>query len=309
MPITSLGYFMNVKFLYHEQTGTYTYIVINSETQECIVIDPVLDFNLSSGSLSIKSLKQIKQLLNDKSLRLKAILETHVHADHMTGSQILKQWYPEAITAIGEHISEVQKIFAPYFAMEIPCNGGQFDHLLKDNEEWQIAGLKLKCLSTPGHTPACCCFLIEDNIFTGDTLFMPDFGTGRCDFPKGSADNLFNSVKEKLYMLPDSTKVYVGHDYGNSKRKPNNITSIGESKQSNKHLNKKTLKQEFVAFRTKRDASLNPPMLLYPSLQVNILAGETPIKLGDNNSSYLKWPLKWADNQEKIDSNTPVYLI
>ena len=276
---------MNVEEFYHQGTGTYTYLVTNEKESSCIIIDPVLDFDLGTGEVTTSSAQEIKSIMEKKGLTLKAIIETHAHADHLSSSMVLKDWYPDAVLAIGEGITKVQEVFVPVFHLDIPHDGSQFDKLLKDGEEWEVAGLKLKCYSTPGHTPACSSYLIENHLFTGDTLFMPDFGSGRCDFPAGSASDLYHSVTQKLFSLPEQTIVHVGHDYGTDSREPQAQTTIGESKEKNKHLKAGTSLEEFTSFRENRDAQLKPPTLLYPSIQVNIDGGKIP-------NDFLRWPIK-----------------
>jgi len=282
---------MKIQHFFDPDTFTLTYVISDEVSKDALVIDPVLDFDPASGKLEDKSLKEVIDYIKAGSLKVKAILETHAHADHISGSQILKQIFPEATLAISEKIKVIQEVFKNYFNIDyLQTNGSQFDYLLKDNEEIEFGSIRLKAIPTPGHTPACMSFLIADNLFTGVSLFMPDYGTGRCDFPKGSAKDLFNSIKNNLYQLPDSTNVFVGHDYSPNGREMRYQTTIGESKKNNIQLKSETLENDFISFRENRDKTLKAPRLLYPSIQVNINAGLLP-PAEDNQRNYLKTPL------------------
>ena len=283
---------MQVESIFDPATYTITYIVFDEKTKEAAIIDSVLDFDPIESSIAQTNINKAIKILNDNSLELKYIIDTHAHADHLTGAFILKQKYPNAKTVIGENIKLVQKTFKPVFNLkDLKVEGEQFDILLKEGESINIGDIKLEAIFTPGHTPACTSFFTGDAVFTGDSLFMPDFGTGRCDFPAGSADDLYNSIHEKLYKLPEDTVVYVGHDYGTGGRDFAWKTTIKESKEKNIQLKVGTPKKEFVEFRTKRDATLKEPKLIYQSIQVNIDAGKLPTQ-EDNGTSYLKMPLK-----------------
>jgi len=217
-------------------------------------------------------------------------LETHVHADHLTGAQDLKKRLGGKV-GIGANITVVQETFAPVFNLKnFKCDGSQFDHLFKDNEEFAIGSLKAKVITTPGHTPNCVTYLIGDAAFTGDAIFMPDSGTGRCDFPKGSSSTLYESSR-KIYALPDNTRFFVGHDYAPNGREIKWESTVGEEKANNKMLRAETSLSDFKAARDARDATLAAPKLLLPSLQVNMRAGFLP-ENEDNGTSYLKLPLK-----------------
>lgn len=282
---------MKIESFFDKNTFTVTYIVYDQDTKDAVIIDPVYDYNSHSGKLSQTSLERYISFIKQNSLNLHYILETHAHADHLSSSQLLKEIYPQAKIGVSKHIKIVQETFKDVFNMkDLNTDGSQFDHLFNDQEIFQAGSLSFKVLETPGHTPACISFLIEDNVFTGDALFMPDFGTGRCDFPAGCATDLYNSIKNVLYKLPDETKVFVGHDYAPGGREYNWETTIGESKKSNKQLTANTTQEEFVEFRKTRDATLDAPKLLLPSIQVNIDAGKLPIE-EDNGVSYLKLPL------------------
>lgn len=282
---------MKIQHFFDPDTFTLTYLVIDENTKDVVIIDPVLDFDPPSGVVSDKSIKSVVQYINNNQLNVKAILETHAHADHLSSSQLLKKLFPDAILAISEKIKIVQETFKHHFNIDyLETKGLQFDYLLKDYEEINFGSLKMKAIPTPGHTPACMSYQFGDNIFTGDALFMPDYGTGRCDFPQGSSKSLYHSVAKNLYTLPDETKVYVGHDYSPNGREMKFQTTIGESKKSNIQLTANTTEQEFVSFRDARDKTLKAPRLLLPSIQVNIDAGKLPPK-EDNGKSYLKLPL------------------
>ena len=283
---------MEIIHFFDEDTFTLTYLVIDPKTLDTVIIDPVWDFDPASGTVSDKSLHQLKDYIADKKLHVRAILETHAHADHLSSSQLLKNLYPEAIIGIGEKIQVVQDVFKSHFHIDyLQTNGAQFDKLFKDFEEVSFGSLSMKAIPTPGHTPACMSYQFADAVFTGDALFMPDYGTGRCDFPRGSAKELYHSVSHHLYSLPDSTRVFVGHDYQPNGRPLQYMTTIGESKKNNIQLKATTAEEEFVEFRQNRDKTLKAPRLLLPSIQVNIDAGKLP-PVEDNGVSYLKLPLR-----------------
>ena len=212
--------------------------------------------------------------------------------------------YPNVKIAISEHIREIQKTFKVIYNLSShQTDGTQFDELIKDNQDLTAGSIHIKALATPGHTPACLSYLIEDAVFTGDALFMPDYGTGRCDFPKGDAAKLFHSVHDVLYKLEENTRVFVGHDYRPNGRELKYTTSIKESKASNKQLTENTSKEDFVTMRETRDASLSAPKLLFPSIQVNIEAGHLP-KNEDNGKHYLKIPLNLTFNALNSNNQT-----
>eukprot|EP01129_Flabellula_baltica_P015083 TRINITY_DN7455_c0_g1_i1.p1 TRINITY_DN7455_c0_g1~~TRINITY_DN7455_c0_g1_i1.p1 ORF type:complete len:291 (-),score=82.54 TRINITY_DN7455_c0_g1_i1:45-917(-) len=271
------------------QSSTCTYIVSDPETKEAVIIDSVLDFSNQSGNLSTESADKVLEIVEENSLVVKYVLDTHVHADHITAASYLRSKL-NVPYGIGHHITEVQKTFAEMFNWEdFPCDGSQFDLLLKEGDELTIGALTLKVYETPGHTPACCSYLIGDALFTGDTIFMPDFGTARCDFPKGSAATLYKSV-HKLLELPESTRVFVGHDYGFGGREIEWESTIADEKTGNRHVKDGISEEEFIEMRETRDAQLNVPALLYFSLQMNINAGNPP-QAESNGKIYLKLPL------------------
>ncbi len=280
---------MEIKEFFDKNTSTFSYIIYDKQTRDGVVLDSVLDYDPNSSSVTRDSLDKITQFLNQNEINLKFILESHVHADHMSASHFLKKEFPEAKSAIGSRVQAVQKVFGALFNSDLACDGSQFDLLLEDQSITCAGSLSFKTLACPGHTPACCSFLFGDCLFTGDVIFMPDFGTGRCDFPEGSAEDLFHSI-QRLYQLPDQTKVFVGHDYCPGGRELRFQSTIGEEKKLNKHLRSDTQLEEFVSFRTSRDGELSAPRLLLPSLQVNLMAGQLPSK-EVNGSRYLKIPL------------------
>ena len=282
---------MQIQHFFDADTFTLTYLVIDEDTKDTVIIDPVLDFDPPSGKIRDLSIQKVLNFISINNLRVKGILETHVHADHLSSSQILKQQFPEAVLGIGSKIKIVQEVFKGHFNLpDLKVDGSQFDHLFNDYELVSFGSLKMKAIPTPGHTPACMTYLFEDAAFTGDALFMPDYGTGRCDFPKGSAHDLYHSVVKNLYALPDETRVFVGHDYSPNGREMRFETTIGESKRSNIQLSLSTNEKDYVEFRTARDKTLKAPRLLLPSIQINIAAGHLPVR-EENGKSYLKLPL------------------
>ncbi len=283
---------MNIETFFDERTWTMTYVVYDAQTRDAVVVDPVLDYEPWSGRTWSESVDRVLAFLRGKELTLHYILETHAHADHLSGSQMIKQAYPDAQVAIGERITTVQKTFKHIFDLpdEFATDGRQFDRLWKEGETVGAGSLQFEVLFTPGHTPACATYRFGDVVFTGDALFMPDMGTGRCDFPAGSADDLYTSVHDRLYALPDDTRVLVGHDYMPGGRPLAWETTIGDSKRANVQLRAETAREDFVKFRTARDASLDAPKLLFQSVQVNVDAGHLPAPHA-NGIRYLKIPL------------------
>ncbi|HET9240614.1 MAG TPA: MBL fold metallo-hydrolase [Oligoflexus sp.] len=283
----------HVKEFFDQATWTLTYVVYDEQSRDAVIIDPVWDYDPAASRLSSASAEEVAAFVKDKSLKVHYILETHAHADHVSGSQILKGFYPEAKVGIGAHITEVQKVFKGVFDLDasFPTDGSQFDILLEENQILKAGTLEIRTIFTPGHTPACASYVIGEAVFTGDALFMPDYGTGRCDFPAGSAAALYESVHEKLYSLPDHYKVFVGHDYLPGGRKLQFQSTIGQEKAHNIQLNAKTTREEFVHFRSTRDRSLSAPKLLLPSVQINIDAGHLP-QPAANGVPYLKIPIR-----------------
>ena len=286
---------MEIKTFYDEATYTLTYVLYVPGEPEAVIVDPVWDFDEASGRLSESSIKEVMNFLNGLKLTPLYCLETHAHADHLSGSQLLKRAYPDMNIAISERIKAVQKVFIDLFHIgsDLRADGSVFDLLLKDYETIKAGKLSIKVLPTPGHTPACSSYLVEDAVFTGDALFMPDYGTGRCDFPKGSARDLYRSITQEIYSLPDSTRVFVGHDYQPGGRELQYESTVGDEKSHNIQLKATTKEEDFVTMRESRDKTLKAPRLLLPSIQVNIRAGHLPPK-EDNGIAYLKLPLTQA---------------
>jgi len=283
---------MLVKAFFDSRTFTVTYIVHDPATNDAVIIDPVLDYDPAASKVWAESVEQVIEYVRAEKLNVHYILETHAHADHLSGSQLLKRAFPKAKIAVGERITVVQQTFKTIFNLteDFATDGSQFDRLLKDGEILDAGSLKLEVIFTPGHTPACATYKIDDAIFTGDAIFMPDGGTGRCDFPAGSAKDLYHSISGKLYGLPDSTRVFVGHDYQPGGREVKWETTIGDEKQNNIQLKATTSEDEFIQFRAARDKTLAAPKLLFQSVQVNIDAGKMPAP-SEDKKRYLKIPI------------------
>jgi glyoxylase-like metal-dependent hydrolase (beta-lactamase superfamily II) len=273
------------------RTGTVTYIVYDANSKDAIVIDPVLDLDTTPWRISTQSINQVIDFIDKTGLKVHWILDTHVHADHLTGASELKKRL-RAPVAIGANIRRVQEIFKRAFNLDegFPTDGRQFDRLLNDGDVLKAGSLDIDVLATPGHTPACCTYHIEDALFTGDVLFMPDIGVARCDFPDGSPESLYESIS-RLYAFPNSTRVFVGHDYPHQ-RGFQYQTTIGQSKAFNCDLPSTVSREAFIAKIHDRDSALPAPRLLFPSLQVNINAGALP-EPENNEIAYLKVPLNY----------------
>jgi len=280
---------MVIQHFYDPATYTLTYVVFDAATRDAVVIDPVLDFDPASGRTSTVSIEQVEAFVRREGLRVHAVFETHAHADHLSGSQYLRTRFGARI-AIGRRITEIQQTFRPLFGNPIAVDGSQFDVLLDDYARVQAGTLCVEVLPTPGHTPACVSLKVEDAVFTGDALFIEDYGTGRCDFPRGDAEALYRSVHDVLYTLPDATRVFVGHDYQPNGRALRFETTIGAEKRANVQLSIETTREAFVSFRRTRDAGLAAPRLLFPSVQVNIDAGRLPAP-GPDGLRRLQIPL------------------
>jgi glyoxylase-like metal-dependent hydrolase (beta-lactamase superfamily II) len=240
----------------------------------------------------LTSIEKLLSFIQKEFLNVHLILETHAHADHISGSQMLKEKLKGAHIGISKGITEVQTVFKNFFNFDFSfkTDGSQFDLLMDESKPINAGTIKVETLFTPGHTPACACYVIGEIVFVGDVLFMPDSGTGRCDFPSGSATELYHSIYEKLYKLPEHYKVFVGHDYLPNGRALAFETSIGVQKQKNIHINIETKLEQFVEFRNARDKTLTVPRLLYPSIQINITAGNLPAP-ENNGNRYLKIPI------------------
>ena len=271
---------------------TFSYVVYDHVGGEGVVIDPVLDFDYSSGRTNTTMAEKIVAFIKEQQLNVRWILETHAHADHLSAAPFLRQQL-DAKIVIGEQITKVQKVFSEVFSLErsfLP-DGSQFDYLLAENEELQVGQLAIKALHTPGHTPADMSYLVnEQALFVGDTLFMPDVGTARCDFPKGSAKQLYQSI-QRLLALPDNMLMYVCHDYPPKERSEHAYqTTVAEQKQHNIHVGGGTDEATFIEMREARDATLGMPKLILPSIQVNIRAGEMP-PADASGTVFLKVPI------------------
>lgn len=276
---------------FDEATNTVTYVVWDPATRHAAIIDPVLDYDHRSGRASHRAADTLLGFIADHELAVQWILETHAHADHLSAAPYLKE-KTGAPVGIGEHITEVQRTFAPVFGLDdVSGDGGEFDRLFRDGEMFPLGGLQVEVIHTPGHTPACVSYRIGDAVFVGDTLFMPDYGTARADFPGGDARTLYRSI-QKLLALPDDTRLYLCHDYKAPGRDHYAWeTTVADEKSHNVHVGGGVDEDRFVAMREARDATLAAPTLLLPSLQVNIRAGRLPAP-EDNGRRYLKIPLK-----------------
>jgi glyoxylase-like metal-dependent hydrolase (beta-lactamase superfamily II) len=282
---------LEIRAFFDEPTNTVSYLVWDPATKEGAVIDPVLNFDHRSGKAAVDSADAILAEAEKLGIKVGLVLETHVHADHLSGAPYIKL-KTGAKVGIGEHIRDVQKIFRPVFnAMDVSGDGSEFDHLYKDGERFKIGSLEAEVIYTPGHTPACVSYKIGDAVFVGDTLFMPDFGTARADFPGGDARALYRSI-HRLLSLPAETRLFMCHDYKAPGRDQYAWeTTVGEERARNVHVHEGVSEDEFVAMRTKRDATLAAPLLLLPSIQVNMRAGKLP-PAESNGVQYLKVPVK-----------------
>lgn len=276
--------------IFDSATWTVTYVVYEKEGSPAAIIDSVLDYDPKSGRTKTESADKVIAFVKEKRLSVEWILETHAHADHLTAAPYLKQKLGGK-TAIGDHITTVQKVFKGIFNLEpgFAIDGQQFDHLMPEEGSFSIGNLSGRVMYVPGHTPACVAYQIGDAVFVGDTMFMPDVGTARCDFPGGDAKTLYRSVK-KILSLPPQTRLFMCHDYPPNDRPVAFETTVAEQRAKNIHVHDGVSEEEFVAMRTKRDATLEMPVLILPSVQVNIRAGEMPPK-DDNGVAYLKIPV------------------
>lgn len=274
----------------HERSSTISYIVADPATGGAAVIDPAVDFDLAAGRLDNAPADVIADAVEDRGLRLEWILETHVHADHVSGAQHLRNRLGGRV-AIGGRISEVQNAFAVVYGEDdgFRRDGSQFDHLFGPDEAFSVGRISARAIPTPGHTPACMSYLIGDAVFVGDSIFMPDFGSARCDFPGGGAEELYSSAR-RILSLPDETRMFVGHDYGPGGRQIAWESTVGEQKRDNKHVADGISREEFVEMRTTRDARLGLPGMIIPSIQINMRAGKLP-EPGSNGISHIKVPV------------------
>lgn len=279
----------DVETFFDPDTFTLTHLVTDSVDGVCAIIDPVLDFDPKSGRTSTTNADKVISKVHARDLKLEWILETHVHADHLSGASYIKQKIGGRI-GIGGNVTAVQKTFRDVFNLaDLPTDGQQFDYLFNDGEDISIGSLTGQAIFTPGHTPACVTYVFGDTAFVGDTFFAPDFGTARCDFPGGDAERLHQSLMEIL-SLPDETRLFLCHDYMPNGRPLLTHTTVAEQREQNIHLTGVASAAAFTEMRQERDATLDMPALLLPSVQVNICAGELP-EAEDNGTRYLKLPL------------------
>jgi glyoxylase-like metal-dependent hydrolase (beta-lactamase superfamily II) len=279
---------MNIQHFFDRATSTLTYVVHENGTG--VVIDPVLDYDPKSARTSTQSAEAVARYIDEKHLTVPYVIDTHAHADHLTAMPFFKKRYG-ARTVTGSRIGEVQRSFRDIYNLgaDFPVDGRQFDLLLDEGQELEIGSFRVRAMHTPGHTPAHMSWQIGDALFVGDTLFMPDYGTARCDFPGGSTEQLFDSI-QRIYALPGGTRLFMCHDYQPGGRELRFVTTVAEQKHANIQLREGTTKQEFTTIRKNRDAQLEMPALILPAVQVNIRAGEFP-EPEANGRAYLKIPL------------------
>ena len=289
---------LHVESFFDPATFTFSHIVWDQASAQCALIDSVLDYDPKAGRTSTASADRLIDRVSELGLNVQWLLETHVHADHLSAAPYLQERLGGQL-AIGSHITTVQNTFGKLFnaGSEFARDGSQFDRLFNDGDHFSIGGLQAVAMHTPGHTPACMSYVVRDHsvdplrtvAFVGDTLFMPDYGTARCDFPGGSAATLYQSI-QRVLALPDDTELYLCHDYPPGDREPHGVTTVAEQKANNVHLRNGVSEADFVAMRQKRDATLAMPVLILPSVQVNMRAGHMPPP-EDNGTTYLKIPI------------------
>ena len=279
---------MEIQHFFDQATSTLTYVVHDGGIG--IVIDPVLDYDPKSARTTVRFAEAVAQYIDHRHLSIPYVIDTHAHADHLTAMPFFKKRYGSQ-TVTGSRVGEVQRSFRDIYNLgaDFPIDGRQFDILLDEGQDLEVGSFRIRAMHTPGHTPAHMSWQVEDAVFVGDTLFMPDYGTARCDFPGGSADQLYDSI-QRIYALPDSTRLFMCHDYQPGGRELCFVTTVAEQKQSNVQLRQGTMKQEFLKLRTARDAKLDMPALILPAIQINIRAGEFPNREA-NGTAYLKIPL------------------
>ena len=281
---------MNVETFYDNKTATFTYVLFDRASKECGVIDSVADYDIFSGRASMESADKVIDFINQKQLTNKWILETHVHADHITAAHYLKSKIGGKI-GIGSGIKTVLNTWLDVFetANDTPSDGSQFDVLFEEGDTFNIGEYEVTVWHTPGHTPACASFLVDGKIFVGDTMFAPNLGTARCDFPGGSAEQLYNTI-QRFFTLPDDTTVYLGHDYPKEGAAPLSTVSIKEAKETNKQIRPEVTLQEYVEKREARDATLAVPKLLLPAIQANLRNGQFGEK-SEGGKQFIKIPV------------------
>ncbi len=280
-----------VQPFFDEPTNTFSYVVRDPDSQSCAILDSVLDFDYAAGRTDVRSADAIIEFVQRNNLKVEWILETHVHADHLSAAPYLHEQLGGR-TGIGAHIRDVQEIFGKAFnaGTEFQRDGSQFDRLFEEGDSFNIGGLTARVLHTPGHTPACLTYVIGDAAFVGDTLFMPDYGTARCDFPGGDARTLYRSIG-KVLALPPETRLFLCHDYkGPDREEYQCMTTVAEQRRGNVHVHEGISEDAFVKMRTERDATLGMPRLIIPSVQVNMRAGHMP-SAESNGQVYLKVPI------------------
>ena len=292
---TRLDKNFKIKGFFDKETSTISYVVYDVNSKKCAVIDSVLDFDFSSGTIDYHNAEKIISFIEKMKLDLEWLIETHVHADHLSASPYIQKKLGGKI-GISEKISDIQNIFGKTFnaGTEFQRDGSQFDRLFKDNDEYKIGSIKCKVINTPGHTPACTAHVIGNSIFVGDTLFMPDLGSARADFPGGDARELYRSI-QKILSYPDDTLIFVCHDYPPTSRKVEWVTTVGEQKKKNIHVKTSIGEDEFVKVREARDKTLNMPKLIIPSIQVNMRAGNLP-PAEDSGDVFIKVPINSMKN-------------
>ena len=292
---TRLDRNFKIKGFFDEETSTISYVVYDMTSKKCAVIDSVLDFDFSSGTIDYHNAEKIISFIEKMKLDLEWLIETHVHADHLSASPYIQKKLGGKI-GISEKISDIQNIFGKTFnaGTEFQRDGSQFDRLFKDNDEYKIGSIKCKVINTPGHTPACTAHVIGNSIFVGDTLFMPDLGSARADFPGGDARELYRSI-QKILSYPEDTLIFVCHDYPPTSRKVEWVTTVGEQKKKNIHVKTSIGEDEFVKVREARDKTLNMPKLIIPSIQVNMRAGNLP-PAEDSGDVFIKVPINSMKN-------------
>lgn len=280
-----------VKGFFDKRSNTVSYIVQDPQSSSCAVIDSVLDFDYAAGRMTYDSADVLIRYIRENSLKLEWLIETHVHADHLSAAPYIQQQLNAGLIGIGEQIVEVQDVFGKVFneGTEFERDGSQFDRLFHDEDAYSIGGLDVRVMHTPGHTPACMTHVVGNAAFVGDTLFMPDGGTARADFPGGDARTLYDSI-QRVLSLPDETRLFICHDYGPNGRDIRWETSVSEEKRHNIHVGVGKSVDEFVELREERDKTLSMPALIIPALQVNMRAGKLP-EADDDGNRYLKVPV------------------
>ncbi len=280
-----------IQHFFHTQSDTFTYVVACPETKQCAIIDSALDFAYNAGRISTEFADQVIDYVKAQGLTVQWLLETHAHADHLSAAAYIKAKVGGKI-AIGEHVKEVQQFFKGLYNVDdVSGDGSEFDHLFTEGETFTIGNVPVRVMHTPGHTPACVSYVVnEEAVFVGDTVFMPDYGTARCDFPNGSSRALYKSIREKILTLPDDTKLYMCHDYRITAPGPRHVTTVREERERNPLVHDGTSEEQFVKIRDGIDQVLPAPQYILPSLQVNIRAGYMPSPEA-NGKRYLKIPL------------------